>query len=101
MRQRHRPGPVPVPPVHINAAWLVCALTAIDLLAWAQTILLHDQPDLAKAEPKKLRYRLLHVAARLVRGGRRLRLKLDRRWRWARILTAAFRRLHALPIPAT
>jgi hypothetical protein len=50
----------------INAAWLACALTAIDLLAWTQTILLHDQPALAKAEPKKLRYRLLHVAARLV-----------------------------------
>jgi hypothetical protein len=94
-------GRFPSRQFNINAAWLVCALTAIDLLAWAQTILLHDQPDLAKAEPKKLRYRLLHVAARLVRGGRRLRLKLDRRWRWARILAAAFRRLHALPIPAT
>jgi Transposase DDE domain group 1 len=85
----------------INAAWLVCALTAIDLLAWAQTILLHDNPALAKAEPKALRYRLLHTAARLVRGGRRLRLKLDRDWRWAHVLAAAFRRLHALPIPAT
>lgn len=47
----------------INQAWLACVLTAIDLLAWTQTILLHDEPDLAKAEPKTLRYRLLHVAA--------------------------------------
>jgi hypothetical protein len=85
----------------INQAWLACTLTAIDLIAWAQTILLHDDPGLARAEPKALRYRLLHVAARLVRGGRKLRLKIDGNWRWARALTAAFRRLPALPTPAT
>ncbi len=83
----------------INQAWLACALTAIDLIAWAQTILLHDQPALAKAEPKTLRYRLLHVAARLVRGGRRLRLKIDRTWRWAAALALAFHRLQPLPVP--
>jgi hypothetical protein len=85
----------------INAAWLACTLTAIDLIAWTQTILLADQPELAKAEPKTLRYRLLHVAARLVHGGRKLRLKIDRTWRWAHILAAAFHRLHDLPVPAT
>jgi hypothetical protein len=85
----------------INQAWLVCVLTAIDLFAWAQTILLHDVPDLARAEPKKLRYRLLHVAARIVRGARKLRLKIDRNWRWAKVLATAFHRLQALPIPAT
>jgi Transposase DDE domain group 1 len=85
----------------INAAWLTCALTAIDLLAWTQTILLTDQPNLAKAEPKTLRYRLLHVAARLLRGSRRLRLKIDRNWRWATALATAFDRVHALPTPQT
>ncbi len=85
----------------INAAWLACALIAIDLLAWTQTMLLHDQPALARAEPKTLRYRLLHTAARLVRGGRRLRLKIDRNWRWASILATAFKRLQALPTPQT
>ena len=85
----------------INQAWLACALTAIDLLAWAQTILLPDNPALAKAEPKKLRYRLLHVGARLVRGTRKLRLKIDRNWRWAHPLAAALHRLRALPTPAT
>jgi hypothetical protein len=85
----------------INEAWLACALTAIDLIAWAQTILLHDEPALARAEPKALRYRLLHIAARLVRGGRKLRLKIDRNWRWARTLAQAFARLRALPTPAT
>lgn len=67
----------------INQAWLACALTAIDLLAWTQTILLNNYPALAKAEPKTLRYRLLHVAAPRVRGGRRLRLKIGRTWHWA------------------
>jgi hypothetical protein len=85
----------------INEAWLACALTAIDLIAWAQTILLHDEPALARAEPKALRYRLLHTAARLVRGGRKLRLKIDRNWHWARTLAQAFARLRALPTPAT
>jgi hypothetical protein len=85
----------------INQAWLACTLTAIDLLAWMQTILLHDDPALSRAEPKTLRYRLLHVAARLVHGGRKLRLKIDRHWRWAHVLAAAFHRLRALPAPAT
>jgi hypothetical protein len=85
----------------INAAWLACTLTAIDLLAWTQTILLADHPELARAEPKTLRYRLLHVAARLIRGARKLHLKIDRTWRWAHILAAAFHRLNALPMPAT
>jgi hypothetical protein len=46
----------------INAVWLELALTACDLIAWTQTILLHG--ELARCEPKALRYRLLHVAAR-------------------------------------
>lgn len=53
----------------INTAWLELALTAIDVLAWAQTLLL--DAELATAEPKKLRYRLLHAAARLRAPGSR------------------------------
>jgi hypothetical protein len=44
-------------------------MIATDLLAFAQTLLLHDT-GLARAEPKALRYRLLPVAARLARGQR-------------------------------
>jgi hypothetical protein len=84
----------------INAAWLTAVMLAVDLTCWAQTILLHDVPTLAKAEPKTLRYRLLHVAARLVRSGRRLRLRLDRHWPWAATLAAVFDRCTALPQPA-
>jgi len=64
-----------------------------------ETTLLTDTPELAKAELKALRYRLLHVAARLVRGGRRLRLRLDRGWPWAATLARAFARLHTIPAP--
>lgn len=81
----------------INRAWLELALTAIDLIAWTQTTLLDG--DLAACEPKALRYRLLHVAARLVRGQRRLRLKIADHWPWRNQLAAAFQRLQALPRP--
>ena len=84
----------------INTAWLTTVMLAVDLLSWAQTILLHDQPTLSRAEPKTLRFRLLHTAARLTRGGRRLRLRLDRHWPWAAALAAAFTRCAALPQPA-
>jgi len=81
----------------INAAWLTVVMVAVDLIAWTQHLLLHG--DLAKAEPKTLRYRLLHVAARLTRGQRRLWLRIQRTWPWARDLAAAFARLAALPVP--
>ena len=84
----------------INAAWLTAVMLAVDMLAWTQTMLLHDVPTLARAEPKTLRYRLLHLAGRLVRGGRRHRLRLDRHWPWAAALAAAFSRCAALPQPA-
>jgi hypothetical protein len=81
----------------INQAWLQLALTGIDLLAWTQTLLLDG--DLAKAEPKKLRYRLLHVAARITRTARRTRLAIAADWPWADALTSAFSNLAALPRP--
>lgn len=61
----------------INQAWLELSLTAIDLLAWTRVLLLDG--ELATAEPKKLRCRLLH-AARITRGGRRLHLRIAATW---------------------
>jgi hypothetical protein len=83
----------------INAAWLELSLAAIDLLAWTRVLLLDG--ELADAEPKRLRYRLLHVAARLTRGGRRLHLRISATWPWRHELAAAFHRLAALPRPAS
>jgi len=85
----------------VNRAWLAAVTIAVDLLAWTQTMLLHDTPTLAKAEPKTLRYRLLHVAGRLTRGQRRTWLRLDRYWRWAIALARAFARAATLPQPMT
>jgi hypothetical protein len=83
----------------VNAVWLELSLAAIDLLAWTRVLLLDG--ELATAEPKKLRYRLLHVAARLTRGGRRLRLRISATWPWRYELATAFHRLAALPRPAS
>ncbi|GHE05936.1 hypothetical protein GCM10010339_43970 [Streptomyces alanosinicus] len=82
----------------VNTVWLELSLTAIDLLAWTRVLLLDG--DLADDEPKKLRYRLLHVAARLTRGGRRLCLRICATWPWRNELVTAFHRLAALPRPA-
>jgi hypothetical protein len=51
---------------------------------------------LASAEPKTLRYRLLHAAARLTRGGRR-RLDIQSSWPWAADIVTAWDRIAALP----
>ncbi len=80
-----------------NAVWLELVLIAQDLTSWAQTLLLEG--DLARCEPKRLRYRLLHVAGRITRSGRRLKLHLPTRWPWTDALMTAFSRLRALPAP--
>lgn len=73
------------------------AAIANDLIAWLQAIALDG--DLAKAEPKRLRYRLLHTTARLVHGQRRRRLRIPSTWPWANQITAAFTRIAAIPAP--
>ena len=79
----------------LNEVWLEIVLLAHDLIVWTQALLLDG--ELAKAEPKRLRYRLLHVAARLAFHGRRGRLRLQHDWPWAPELAAAFAKLKALP----
>ena len=79
-----------------NTVWLELVLAAQDLTVWTQGLVLDG--DLAVAEPKTLRYRLLHVAARIVRHARRVILRLQRSWPWAVELAQAFARLRALPL---
>ncbi len=74
-----------------NLTWVATSLVAGALIAWAQMICLDG--ELKKAEPKTIRYRILHVAAVLVRRGRRLILRLDETWPWAGALRRAFLRL--------
>jgi hypothetical protein len=79
-----------------NAVWLELVLCAQDLTCWTQALLLAG--PLAIAEPKTLRYRLLHVAARIVRHARRMILRLQASWPWTAELARAFARLRALPL---
>jgi len=65
------------------------------LLSWLRLIALDG--DLAKAEPKTLRYRILHTAGKLVRGGRCRRLKIPATWPWADAIATAWARIAALP----
>ena len=78
-----------------NQASLTAAMMAQILLAWLKLLALDG--DLAKAEPKTLRYRVLHAAARLVRGGRRRRWKIAANWPWAEAIMRAWQRICALP----
>ena len=79
----------------INSAWLAASLTAAALLSWLRLIALDG--DLARAEPKTLRYRILHTCGKLVRGGRRRRLKIPATWPWANAIATAWARITALP----
>lgn len=81
----------------INAAWCQSVALATDLLAWARHLTLDG--NLAKAEPKTLRYRLLHTAARITRGQRLRWINIPPTWPWAQDLTTAFERVMALPTP--
>jgi hypothetical protein len=79
-----------------NQVWLELVLAAQDLTCWTQALLLDG--DLAVAEPKTLRYRLLHTAGRIVHHARRVILQLQRSWPWATQLARAFARLRTLPL---
>ena len=78
-----------------NAAWLEIVLAAADLVAWAQLIGFTGIPELARCEINAFRYRVLHVAARITRGARQLRLRIDATWRWAAAIATAWQRIRA------
>ena len=75
----------------INAAWLARVLIAGDLLVWMKGLCLEG--ELARAEPKRLRYTLLHTAGVLVHSARRTTLRIAEGWPWADDLVVAFTRL--------
>lgn len=77
-----------------NSAWLQLVTLAVSLLAWLRQIALDD--DLAKAEPKALRFRLFSAPARLTVHARHRVLKIPPGWAWAEALTTAWTRIHAL-----
>ena len=78
----------------INTAWVQLVLVAQDLLAWTKLLCLDG--ELSRAEPKRLRYCLLHAAGILVRSGRQTRLRIAGGWPWADQLVNAFTHVRAL-----
>ena len=81
----------------LNEVWLEIVMLAHNLIVWTQALLLDGQ--LAKAEPKRLRYQLFHVAGRLAFSGRRAKLHLQDTWPWVSELLDAFQKLKTLPAP--
>jgi hypothetical protein len=83
----------------LNEVWVEIVMLAHDLIVWTQALALDG--ELARAEPKRLRYRLMHIAARLAFSGRRAKLHLPKAWPWTEALKAAFEKLNTLPHPAS
>jgi hypothetical protein len=79
----------------MNEVWVEIVMLAHDLIVWTQALALDG--ELATAEPKRLRYRLLHVAARLAFSARQAKLHLPAAWPWTEALKAAFEKLNTLP----
>jgi len=77
-----------------NQIWCEIVALACELLAWTQMLAL---PGTARRwEPKRLRLRIFSCAGRLVRGGRRLRIRLAATWPWASHITTAITRIQEL-----
>jgi hypothetical protein len=85
------------PRIEVTAVWPAIVLLACDLPTWTQTLSLSG--PLQVAELKTLRLRLLAIAGRLTRSGRRTQLRLDRRWPWAATVAAAVATRRAFPDP--
>jgi len=80
---------------HANTAWLEIIMAATDLVAWTKLIGFTGHSKIARCEIAAFRYRVLHVAARITRGARQIRLRIDATWRWAAAITTAWHRIRA------
>jgi len=85
----------------INQTWLTMTAIAADLTAWTRLLgCVGDAKVLAACEPKALRYRFLHVPARLTHSARQRRLRIPESWPWATAVVAVFANIAAIPPPA-
>lgn len=78
-----------------NEIWLELAALAYELLTWTQ-LLAWPNHSARRWEPKRLRLRILSVAARIITTGRRRILRLNRRYPWSELLTTGQRNFAAL-----
>lgn len=94
-------GRLPSREFAINQTWLALVTIAADLVAWTRLLTLTGEAEiLATCEPKALRYRFLHVPARLTHAARRRRLRIPQSWPWAAAIVAVFANIAAIPRPA-
>jgi hypothetical protein len=78
-----------------NQIWLEITLLAADLLVWTQVLAFTAQPA-RRWEPKRLRLRLLAVAGRIIRSGRRRYLRLPRGWPWSDLIQTGWTALQTV-----
>ena len=83
----------------VNVAWTQVVALAASLLACFRHLAL-PAGELRQAAPKLLRFRLLHIPARLTRGQRKRWLHLRTDWPWTTGLIGARNAVRALPAPA-
>lgn len=69
-----------------NRIWVEVVALAADLLTWTQTLAFDQAEPARRWEPKRLRFRILAVAGRIIRTGRRKRLRLPRHWPWNQLI---------------
>jgi hypothetical protein len=81
-----------------NAAWLLAATLAHNLLRWTAILGLGTRDELTCA--KTLRRTLLALPGRLTRSARRWTLHLPVGWPWAHSFTMALARLRCIPLAA-
>jgi hypothetical protein len=82
----------------INVAWTQVVALAANLLACFRHLAL-PPGELRQAAPKLLRFRLLHLPARLTRGQRKRWLHLRADWPWTADLLHAWQAVKAMPTP--
>jgi hypothetical protein len=80
-----------------NAAWLLAATLAHNLLRWTARLGLGSHGEQLVA--KTLRRTLLALPGRLTRSGRQWRLHLPAGWPWAHSFAMALARLRCIPYP--
>jgi hypothetical protein len=69
-----------------NRIWMEVVALAADLLAWTQNLAFDQTEPARRWEPKRLRFRILTVAGRIIRSGRRRRLRLPEDWPWNQLI---------------
>jgi hypothetical protein len=79
-----------------NRIWTEIVALAADLLTWTQTLAFTESEPARRWEPKRLRFRILAVAGRIIHTGRRRRLRLPRDWPWNQLIDTGW---HALRTP--